>query len=140
MKIHECADRECDPRFDPSGIQILSIGTGEPRYSLSPPGHNAGIGWWGTRVIDVVSVSQSQGVSFELQYLLGDRYTRVNFELPDHSWSLDSIEHLPDLLHLGRTVAHDSLAQILDQFFDSDSPDFVPFADCNCQIATAATA
>ena len=65
------------------------------------------------------------------------RYTRLNFELPDPSWSLDSVEHLPSLLHKGRTVAHDSLTQLLDRFFSSMSPDFVPFADRNRHASVA---
>jgi patatin-like phospholipase/acyl hydrolase len=46
-KIRECADRDCDPQFDTTEVHILSIGTGEPRYSLRPPGDRAGLGWWG---------------------------------------------------------------------------------------------
>ncbi|MCO6042707.1 patatin-like phospholipase family protein [Aeoliella sp. ICT_H6.2] len=130
MKIRECAQRECDPSFDSSQIEILSIGTGEPRYSLDPPGDHAGIGWWGPRVFDVASISQSQGVSFQLQYLLDNRYTRVNFDLPDESWTLDSMKHLPSLFHKGRTAAHDQLAELLDRFFSREAPDYVPFDDC----------
>jgi len=138
MKIRECAQRECDPHFEPSDIEILSIGTGEPRYSLAPPGDHAGIGWWGPRVFDVASVSQSQGVSFQLQYLLDSRYTRVNFELPDESWTLDSVKHLPALFHKGRTAAHDQLALLMDRFFGGEAPDFLPFDDCTLRSPVTA--
>lgn len=130
MKIRTSADRDCDPRFEPEDIQILSIGTGEPRYSHRPPDDCAGIGWWGPKVFDVASISQSQGVSFQLKYLLDDRYCRINFELPDMSWTLDALEHLPSLLHQGRTVAHDNLANIFGTFFRELASDFVPFDDC----------
>ncbi len=136
MKIIESAGRDCDPRFDSSDIQILSIGTGEPRYSLAPPADHAGIGWWGPRVFDVASISQSQGVSFQLQYLLGERYKRVNFELPDASWTLDSVQHLSALLHQGGIAAHDHLAPLLEEFFGSEAPDFLPFEDCNRLVRT----
>lgn len=130
MKIRECALRECDPSFEDSEIAILSIGTGAPRYSLRPPGDDAGIGWWGPRVFDVASISQAQGVSFQLQYLLSDRYTRVDFDLPDASWTLDSVEHLPSLVHQGGTAAHGQLTTLMGRFFSTESPDFVPFHDC----------
>lgn len=130
MKIHECAKRECDPSFHASEIEILSIGTGNPRYSLRPPGDNAGIGWWGPRVFDVASISQAQGVSFQLLYLLGKRYRRVDFELPDASWTLDSVEHLASLVHQGKTAAHEQLTTLMDRFFSTESPDYVPFEDC----------
>jgi patatin-like phospholipase/acyl hydrolase len=80
MKIRESAKRDCDPKFEFTDIHVLSIGTGEPRYSLSPPGDTAGLGWWGPRVFDITSISQSQGTHFQLQYLLDDRYTRLNFD------------------------------------------------------------
>ncbi|EKK00115.1 patatin-related protein [Rhodopirellula baltica SH28] len=130
MKIRECACRAVDPIFDSADVHILSIGTGEPRYSLVPPADNAGIGWWGPQVFDVASISQSQGVNFQLNYLLGERYSRINFELPDASWTLDSLQHLPALLHQGRTVAHDNLTRVFDVFFANSTASFVPFEDC----------
>jgi patatin-like phospholipase/acyl hydrolase len=137
MKIRECARRDCDPKFESADVHILSIGTGEPRYCLRPPDNNAGIGWWGPRVFDVSSISQSQGVSFQLSYLLADRYKRVNFELPDESWSLDSVEHLSSLLHMGRVVAHDQMAEIVKCYFANKTSDYQPFDDCNCLLAAA---
>jgi uncharacterized protein len=129
IKIRECADREFDPQFEPHEITVLSIGTGEPRYSLAPPDDRAGIGWWGPRVFNIASISQSQGTSFQLQYLLGERYRRLNYELPDDTWSLDSIDHIASLLHKGKIAAHDCLTDVLGQFCSSYAPDYVPFDD-----------
>ena len=140
MKIRECAQRDCDPRFDASEIEILSIGTGKPRYSLRPPSDEAGVGWWGPRVFDISSISQSQGVSFQLQYLLGDRYTRIDFELPDKSWTLDSIEHIPSLVHQGGVAAHEQLATLVDRFFGTESPDYKPYEDCTASSSLASSA
>jgi len=129
MKIRECCTRPCDPQFAPEDIYVLSIGTGEPRYSLSPPGSRAGLGWWGPKVFDVSSISQSQGVHFQLKYLLNDRYRRLNFELPDSTWTLDSIERIAPLIHQGQTLAHDNLADLMSTFFEERAPGFVPFED-----------
>ena len=120
-----------DPTFTIGQMKMLSIGTGEPRYSLQPPAENAGVKWWGPKVFDIASISQSQGTNFQLQYLLGDRYRRINFELPDNTWMLDSIDKLPQLIHLGQTAVHDQLSVILRQFFEVESPDFLPFPECS---------
>lgn len=137
MKIRTSAKRDSDPQFEPEDIHILSIGTGEPRYSHRPPGDGAGIGWWGPKVFDVASTSQSQGISFQLQYLLGDRYFRINFGLPDASWTLDGLQHLPSLLHQGRTVAHDNLTNVFECFFGEVAPEFVAFDDCGNTVCAS---
>jgi len=139
MKIRETATRACDRPFEFSDIRVLSIGTGEPRYSAAPPGDTAGLGWWGPKVFDIASISQSQGTHFQLQYLLDDRYTRLNFDLPDSSWTLDSIKHLPELLHRGQAVAHENLSGILHHFFSTTASDFDPFEDCRVQAANLAS-
>jgi patatin-like phospholipase/acyl hydrolase len=142
MKIQLDCTREVDPQFAPKDVQILSIGTGQQHYSLSPPGGNAGLGWWGPRVFDVMSMSQSQGVNCHLKYLIGERYRRVNFDLPDSTWTLDAVQHLDALIHKGRKVAHEHLAELKTTFFAAERPDYVPFdefdADENTTLARAA--
>ncbi len=129
IKIQEAANRDCDPTFTTGQMKMLSIGTGEPRYSLQPPAENAGVKWWGPKVFDIASISQSQGTNFQLQYLFGDRYRRINFELPDETWMLDSIDKIDQLFHLGETGVHDQLPVILEQFFGQESQDYIPFPD-----------
>jgi hypothetical protein len=129
MKIRLDCTRDIDPQFDPEEVKILSIGTGEQRYSLTPPGASAGLGWWGQRVFDVMSMSQSQGVDCHLKYLLGERYRRINFDLPDSTWTLDAVQHLGALIHHGRRSAHDHLAELRDEFFSNERPAYVPFDD-----------
>ena len=129
MKIKMACTRDVDPQFTPNEVQIFSIGTGEPRYSLKPPGNQAGLGWWGPKVFDVMSMSQSQGVDCHLRYLLGNRYRRINFDVPDSSWTLDAIEHLGALVHTGRQTAHDHLAGLIQDFFSEGRPDYAPFEE-----------
>jgi len=47
--------------------------------------------------------------------LLDNCYTRVNFDLPDESWTLDSMKHLSSLFYKDCTAAHDQLALLLDR-------------------------
>jgi hypothetical protein len=84
-------------------------------------------------------LSQWQCFHFQLAYLLEDRYRRLNSELPDSTWTLDSIRHIGPLIHHGQTVAHDNLATILSTFFVEKAPGFVPFDDFG-QKATIAAA
>ena len=83
-------------------VRMLSIGTGRPHYSMSPPGADAGMLFWARHVADVMSVSQSQGNQLPLSILLGDRYQHVDFDLPDATWTLDNISMTEPLFEMGR--------------------------------------
>jgi len=130
MKIRaECKRPDLDREVDIDRIQILSIGTGTPIYALAPPAGGAGLGWWAPNLINVVTLSQAQGVNFQMQYILGDRYRRVDFDIPDKSWLLDNIAVLPQLLHLGRTKAEEKFPGLRDTFFTGEAPPYHPFPD-----------
>ena len=73
MKIRECANRDVDPSFDFSDIHVLSIGTGEPRYSHIPPGDNAGIGWWARKCSMLLQyLSRKESISNSTTYSMKD--------------------------------------------------------------------
>ena len=98
---------------------MLSVGTGQSNYSLSPPGSDAGLLYWSSRVADVMSVSQVQGVRPPLQCFLGDRLTTINFELPDSSWRLDRVDLIDDLFELGREKVDEIYDDVAAKFFGS---------------------
>lgn len=112
-----CTEDSCVPAFDVSTIKLLSIGTGTSTYSLSPPGSDAGILYWAKYIADVMGFSQAQGTEIPLDYLLGDRYQIINFELPDASWTLDGIQHMDRLFELGRAEAKVQLDTLAEKFF-----------------------
>ena len=103
---------------DFEGVQVLSVGTGSGRYSLVPP-NGAGLAWWGPRLIDVMSLSQSEGTMRVAEFILGAQLERVDFELPDNTWRLDSVEHIERLIHFGREEAHRRLASLRDSLLDA---------------------
>lgn len=103
---------------DFDGVQVLSVGTGRGRYSLVPPS-GAGLAWWGPRLIDVMSLSQSEGSMRVAGFMLGEQLHRVDFDLPDSTWQLDSVEHLDQLIHFGREEAHRQLAALGGSFIDA---------------------
>ncbi len=123
-----CTRRQCDPNYDTSTIRVLSIGTGNATYSLSPPGGDAGTLYWAPRVADVMTTSQVQGVQSPLEYLLGDRYQKINFDLPDATWTLDNTGRIPDLFKLGRQAGEEQFDRVAETFFEKPkSQNYVPF-------------
>jgi hypothetical protein len=72
-----------DGEFGFDSIELLSIGTGRAPYFAKPPASGGGIAWWLGPLIDVVGVSQAQGIHFQSGYILNDRYHRVDFDLPN---------------------------------------------------------
>ena len=128
MKIKQQCNREtCDPDYDTSDIRVLSIGTGDAKYSLSPPGADAGIIYWAQHVADVMTNLQVEGVQTPLNFFLGERYEAINFELPDKTWSLDNTENIEELFRLGRAAASQEFERLAPKFFDVAKKKFVPY-------------
>jgi patatin-like phospholipase/acyl hydrolase len=128
MKIRQFCKREtCDPRYDTGDIEIISIGTGVSKFSLEPPGSDAGQLFWASHVADVMGHSQTHGLEAPLQFVLGNRYKRINFELPDATWKLDAIEYIPRLFEIGREVADQTYDDLASACFGEPSADYVPF-------------
>jgi len=127
-RIQQLCDRpNCDPDYDTSTIQVLSIGTGRSTYSLSPPGDDAGILFWSQHVANVMAISQEQGVETPLEYLLGERYYHVNFELVDPGWVLDGVEHIGALMALGKERAAQEFEAVRERFLDDVVAPYTPF-------------
>ena len=130
LKISDSCNRPgVDPTFAATEIFMLSVGTGETRFSLAPSRSSAGIGWWAPkRIIDVTLFAQAQGAHTTARYLLGaDRLHRVDFLLPDSSWGLDSVNHLEKLANFGQLAAHERLSKLRPIFFTDVAPRFTPF-------------
>jgi patatin-like phospholipase/acyl hydrolase len=130
LRIRErCRRPDIDPDFDPEDISILSIGTGKPTYTLRPPTNGAGVAWWLPRLFDVMSISQAQGVDFQARYVLGNRYERIDFEMPEDTWSLDATTVLRELLYFGYRKAVSNLQKLKGSFFSSTTSPYEPFPD-----------
>ena len=107
-------------------IHLLSVGTGRSNFSLSPPGSDAGLLFWASRIAEVMGTSQSQGVHLPLKFFLGDRYRHVNFKLTE-KWGLDEVENIPKLFQVGEERAAETFDTINEEFFQHETPCFVPF-------------
>ena len=117
LRLRElCEGDHCAPAFSTNEIYLLTVGTGCPRYSLSPPGDDAGSLYWAQHVADVMMSSQVQGLSVPLKFLLSNRVISVNFTLPDAGWKLDSVEHMDEMFELGRKAARQNRKRLTKMF------------------------
>ena len=121
LKLHEI-----DPRMVTDEIHLLSIGTGRADFSLSPPGADAGILFWATRVADLMGTAQSQGVHLPLKFFLGDRYRHINFRMTK-KWGLDQVENIPELFKMGEKRAAETFDTVNEEFFQHQATCFVPY-------------
>lgn len=130
LKICESCSRDgLDEPFAHCDISLLSIGTGRPTYALAPPAAGAGLAWWAPHLFDVSSLSQSQGIDFQMRYVLGDRYRRIDYDIPEKGWALDRADLVDRLTHLGRNRATDTLIELRPLFFTGPAPRFHPFTE-----------
>ncbi len=97
-------------------IEVLSIGTGTLKAFMQPSSGADGLAWWiAGRLVELMFLAQSQGIHFQSQYLLGDNYARIDFDIPDVSWKLDNVLVIDELIHLGREAAKSNL-ELIDRF------------------------
>ena len=107
-------------------IHLLSVGTGHADFSLSPPGADAGLLFWASRVADVMTTAQSQGVHLPVKFFLGDRYRHVNFKMTQ-KWGLDQVQFIPELFAMGEKRAAETFDTINEEFFQHEASCFVPY-------------
>lgn len=100
-------------------VHMLSIGTGTASYTLAPPGGDAGMLFWAPHVAEVMSISQVQGTHLPLKMVLGDRYTHLDFPLPDASWTLDNTSVTGQLFKTGHQVGKQQFGALRSKHFES---------------------
>ena len=122
-----------DAEITTNDIHLLSIGTGRAQFSLKPPGNDAGLIYWASRVADVMGTSQAQGVHLPLKFFLGDRYRHVNFKMTE-AWGLDEVQHIPQLFAMGESRAAETFDEVNREFFQHERPCFVPFHSTEHEI------
>jgi patatin-like phospholipase/acyl hydrolase len=125
----ECRRPRIDPSFTLLDTHMLSIGTGSSPFFADPPEEGAGVAWWASRLIDLISIAQAQGAHFQAKAILADRYERIDFAIPDGSWRLDSVDLVEQMIHNGRQKATEELVKLRPRFFDSPVPGYHPFPD-----------
>jgi len=122
-----------EPEFLAADVHLLSVGTGRAEYSLSPPGSDAGILYWASRVADVMGTSQVQGIHLPLIFFLGDRYQHINFKMPE-PWGLDAVENIPKLFAMGKERAAETFDRVDERFFKHTRRPFSPLTTTDGEI------
>jgi len=130
-RILRCQDGACTVAshgmsFDASQIQMLSLGTGQSSYSLSPPGAEAGVLYWARHIAEVMNLLQVQGAQFPLKVALGNRYHQFDFEIKDKSWSLDNVEMIDEIFEIGRQEGRKQYEALKDTFFAKKTTPYEP--------------
>lgn len=134
MRIQQFEKRQEDKlNLETNDIHLLSIGTGRAQFSLAPPGSDAGLLYWATRVADVMGTSQVQGIHLPLKFLLGDRYRHINFKMTE-PWRLDAVEHIPDLFRVGEKRAVECFEWVNESFFQHKRTQFTPVTTTDNEI------
>ncbi|MCE9608315.1 MAG: hypothetical protein K8U03_25800 [Planctomycetia bacterium] len=126
---NECHRPGVDNAIELSAIKVLSIGTGRAQYFAEPPTGGAGIAWWLAPLLELVSVSQAQGVHFQAKHILNSRYHRIDFDIPNDSWKLDRVSVVDQLIHLGTAKSAEQVAQLQVPFFETSIIRYQPFDD-----------
>jgi patatin-like phospholipase/acyl hydrolase len=128
IKIRNDARRpDFDRPFEIDDIQLLTIGTGKAPYFAVPP-NRAGLFWWGPHLLNVTSLAQSQGVNFQAQYVLGQHMIRIDYELPNGTWTLDNLQVLDQMTRIGRERCTENLTAVREMFFRSKAAHkYTPF-------------
>ena len=127
MRIRsECRRGNCDPKFPPESIHLLSVGTGISQYSLTPPGGDAGVMYWVKHVADVMGSAQTQGIHQPLRFIMGNNYTHLNFPMEER-WALDEVGNIPKLFALGKKRAKEEFPMLNGCFFQHQRTQFEPY-------------
>ena len=125
----KCQRDGIDPVFNLESVQLLAIGTGKAPLFAVPPPQGAGVAWWAKGLLDLVSITQAQGVHFQSKYILNDRYQRIDFDVPDGSWRLDAVDRLSQLIHLGHNKSAEEVSRLKPLFFTERAEPYNPFPD-----------
>ena len=129
LKLCQTCKETDDFAFDQSAVSVLSVGTGRPTYALDPPAAGGGLIWWAPHLFDVTSLSQSQGVDFQMRYVLGGRYRRIDYDIPEKGWALDRADLVDRLVHIGKHKAADTFLELRSKFFYDEAPRYLPCPD-----------
>jgi hypothetical protein len=115
--------------FETDEIRTLSMGTGLLQYYVNLGHRPAAIAYWAPRLFEVIGASQSQAVDFQVGFLLpACQYCRINFMLPDRSFTMDSMGNLSTLSHRGCERANEVYSILKDQFLTEKVQAYVPFS------------
>lgn len=117
--------------WDRAAIKVLSLGCTDEVYI---PGPRAGIAQLNKGVLRLLMQGQSRYALGTAKILVGeDNFYRISPSVPRGQFSLDGVEHLPELIGLGAACARDALPMLRREFITQPREEFIPFHGARSQ-------
>ena len=131
IRALDIQQKDHDEHLHMDDFHVLSIGTGVSKFSLAPPGPDAGLLYWAPNVADVMGKSQTQGTHLPMRFILGDQYRHINFKMTE-PWDLADVSRIPDLFKIGNECADVNFEMVRKHFFGHKRSQFTPVTStCN---------
>jgi len=96
-----------DPKRGPGAafesINVLSLGAGRSGRWIKGKNHDWGALQWAPHILFMMLEGSVDATDFQCERLLGDRYLRINPELPD-KFRIDDWKKIPDLVKVAEDV------------------------------------
>jgi uncharacterized protein len=123
-------------------IEVLSLGCTSEHLNVSWQKRiSLGTSYWGARIADVFMKAQSSSAIATAHALIGARnVTRISPDIGERHFSLDGVEHIPELEALGRSEANLHFPALAEAFFTEPAEEFHPahsLADWDAAVAAA---
>lgn len=115
---------------DLADIRVLSLGCGRSTFRKDPRiTQTFGLLGWGTSIIQLAFLAQSQGTEFGAGFLIGkENYFRIERQLHPKDSKLDDAENLDVLKSMGFDLGKTESKRIIDSFFSTQVAEFQPLA------------
>lgn len=108
-----------DPAFgeaELNDVVLLSIGSGVKSEFDPAKSANRGLLQWGFKILSIVFQGSIGLANYQCRQILGERYYRVNIEIPSH-FNIDDTSKMQKLLELADQIDITELLQWLDQYW-----------------------
>mgnify|MGYP001615470417 FL=1 len=111
-----------------NSLRVLSIGCTSEALSVGVGRKvGLGVGYWGTKAVEIFMASQSSSSLGTAQVLIGHKNVfRINPIVARGRFALDTIQEIPSLKGLGASEARKALPHICPIFFKTQAKPFKP--------------
>lgn len=108
-------------------VELLSIGTTTPAFSVDREAAGGGFVHYRTKVIDLLQQAQTVSAWSQTRLLLRERAVRIDAVVERGRFALDDARCVDALVALGIRDGRHRAAQIDQRFLGTRAPEFVPF-------------
>ena len=107
-------------------IDLLSIGTTTPAFSVDRQAAGGGIAQYGLKVVELLQQGQAVGAWSQTKLLLRERAYRIDTVVEPKRFELDDARGVPGLVALGIKDGRHHATAVAERFLVSPAPAFVP--------------